>query len=496
MPTDNNPILPDNHETSPEALSIPRFTNLGQYRREFKWKVYRKSLEPVPYVHSIACSLTDSVPNLPGLEFSCDYTDWIFPVTDNTDLIIKTRYLKPEMEIRDLQAYMRPEDHLTKYNSTFGANGNEKIEIRQKLVRGRTYKDILKFAFQFEHTKRHWPQYYGFKTTHDLIKRCAQFQARIIEKAETQMRNFCHMELLVLDSVRALASGFDEHGYIEPTALVSGANGPFFEVARYDYDTHGPHSQSMTRPEGDKLGKILKHIILSMSSQPSLASSPLSSVIYPPRMNVSILSTMKNSRKSGLSFVAFRKQMWNLSPALELRETSKTTNERLHVHFNDEVEQFVAVGVEHGDDDEDAGDIDDDDDSSSDDGLMMKRSSKPNVLNQDNQNNTQTNFSAGGSSIAILPSTMLKYRVGAPELTEPTTKILLHSQDENADVSRNLSSTFATYQESISVTHGSTQLNTLWVMNGGGECGDLHSPPGTFMCEEGDDDVVATGLID
>lgn len=153
------------------------------------------------------------------------------------------------------------------------------------------------------------------------------------------------------------------------------------------------------------------------------------------------------------------------------------------------------MGVEHGDDDEDAGDIDDDDDSSSDDGLMMKRSSKPNALNQDNQNNTQTNFSAGGSSIAILPSTMLKYRVGAPELTEPTTKILLHCQDENAGVSRNLSSTFAKYQESISVTHGRTQLNTLWVMNGGGECGDLHSPPGTFMCE-GDDDVVATGLMD
>ncbi|KAH9203304.1 hypothetical protein DL95DRAFT_504868 [Leptodontidium sp. 2 PMI_412] len=198
-----------------------------------------------------------------------------------------------------------------------------------------------------------------------------------------------------------------------------------------------------------------------------------------------------------LSLKSWRQDNVNELPSITLSgEQSLETNERRHVHFNDKVEQFVAVDVEDGDDDEDAGDIDGDDDSSSDDGLMMKRSSKPNVLNQNNQNNTQTNFSAEGSSIAILPSTTLKYRVGAPELTEPTTKILLDSQDENADVSRNLSSTFAKYQESISVTHGKTQLNTLWVMNGGGECGDLHSPPGTFMCEEGDDDVVATGLID
>jgi hypothetical protein len=67
-------------------------------------------------------------------------------------------------------------------------------------------------------------------------------------------------------------------------------------------------------------------------------------------------------------------------------EQSPATNERRHIHFNDKVEQSIAVDVEDGDDNEDEEGsyaTHDDDNSSSDSGLfMMKGSSKPRILNQ------------------------------------------------------------------------------------------------------------------
>ena len=192
------------------------------------------------------------------------------------------------------------------------------------------------------------------------------------------------------------------------------------------------------------------------------------------------------------------------SLSASLREQSPAMNERRHIHFNDKVEQFAAVDVEDSDDDEDGIEsyaIDDDDDDDGDDGddssddglLMMKRSSKPTVLNQSNRNSSQASFSAESRTIAALPSTTLKYREDAPELTEPATKMLLESQDENAGLSGN---PFAKHNDRISVARDRTQLNALWERNGGEARGHLHCPPcGTFMCEEGDDDV-ARSLFD
>ena len=72
-------------------------------------------------------------------------------------------------------------------------------------------------------------------------------------------------------------------------------------------------------------------------------------------------------------------------------EQSLVTSERKHIHFNDKVEQWIAVDIIDGDDDEggiesyaidDDDDDDGDDDSSPDDGfLMMKESSRLKVLN-------------------------------------------------------------------------------------------------------------------
>ncbi|KAH6699883.1 hypothetical protein BKA61DRAFT_582732 [Leptodontidium sp. MPI-SDFR-AT-0119] len=253
--------------------------------------------------------------------------------------------------------------------------------------------------------------------------------------------------------------------------------------------------------------RSLSEVMLQMSISATSLLNPATSAVRASRSDATCTAQKSDRVSIGtvtadyvtppLSLQSWRQDNVNELPSVTPPgEQSLATNERRHIHFSDKVEQFIALDVEDSDDDEDAREIDGDDDSSSDDGLMMKRSSKPNVLNRGSGKSSQTNFSAERSTIAILPSTTLKYRVDAPKPTEPTTKILIDSEDENADVSRNLSSTFAKYQESISVTHGRTQLNTLRVMNGGGGCGDLHFPISTFMCEEGDSDVVATGLID
>lgn len=104
---------------------------------------------------------------------------------------------------------------------------------------------------------------------------------------------------------------------------------------------------------------------------------------------VSIGRTTSDYVTLPLSLKSWRQDNINKFPsATLLGEKSLGTNERRHIHFNNKVEQFIAVDIEDGDGDEDAGDIDGDDDSSSDDGLMMRGSLKPNVLNNGKRNSS------------------------------------------------------------------------------------------------------------
>ena len=98
------------------------------------------------------------------------------------------------------------------------------------------------------------------------------------------------------------------------------------------------------------------------------------------------------------------------------------SGERKHIHFNEQVEQCIAVDVK-GDDDDDA-DIDpyDFDDSDSDDGaIMMKRTA---VKKRPLPRKAKSDNSSSGESrtIAMLPSTTLKYREDTPEVTESAMK--------------------------------------------------------------------------
>lgn len=95
--------------------------------------------------------------------------------------------------------------------------------------------------------------------------------------------------------------------------------------------------------------------------------------------------------------------------------------ERRHIHFNNEVEQCIAV--EAKDDEEHAldpsvfflGEEDDDgDDTESDDGIVMMRHFSP-KSSPSSRSTPRGSFSSESKTIAPLPSTTLKYRSDTPE---------------------------------------------------------------------------------
>jgi hypothetical protein len=214
---------------------------------------------------------------------------------------------------------------------------------------------------------------------------------------------------------------------------------------------------------------------------------------------------------------------------LSLGEQSPATDERRHIQFNDKVEQFIAVMDARDDDDDQHGREGyspyDTDDSSSDEGLiMMKGLSRPNIPKQSSQSSSRNSFNAGSRSIELLPSTTLKYREHAIELGEPATdrggrfwnprlslslsqetlrssqpssKMLLDSDDGDADVSWEPRSVFANHEDVIPVTHGILQQNASSGMNGCNEHSNLvRTPSGMFIpYGEDEDGAEAVGLF-
>lgn len=125
---------------------------------------------------------------------------------------------------------------------------------------------------------------------------------------------------------------------------------------------------------------------------------------------------------TGYSFSSRRMSQTNSSVAVSTDSSGVTSPsyERKHIHFNEQVEQCIAVEVKGEDDD----DIDTDrfgEDSDSDGGVMMKRSrsrkSAP-ILKKRKKKAS----SSEGKIIAMLPSTTLKYREDTPEPHETAMK--------------------------------------------------------------------------
>jgi hypothetical protein len=201
--------------------------------------------------------------------------------------------------------------------------------------------------------------------------------------------------------------------------------------------------------------------------------------------------------------------------------------DRKHIHFNEQVEQCIALEMK-GEDDEPEPEIVYDSDSD-DGGIMMKRSNSQRRLPPLHRSTTpRPSFSNESKTIAMLPSTTLKYREDTPEPLEtamkhsngywnssklspspsqetlrpskPSTRILLgDDEDDDADMDWQPPSAFANRKDSVSVaqerfqslhsTDSSSSLN-------GEPSGMRRTPSGMFMpYEEDEDDVVSEGLF-
>ncbi|ROT39742.1 hypothetical protein SODALDRAFT_358159 [Sodiomyces alkalinus F11] len=102
--------------------------------------------------------------------------------------------------------------------------------------------------------------------------------------------------------------------------------------------------------------------------------------------------------------------------------------ERKHIHFNEQVEQCIAVEARGEDEDDDDGDDDDadtercDDSDSADEGIMMKRSKPRKRMPVLRRRTKKSKKPSEKKIIAMLPSTTLKYREDATESTETAMK--------------------------------------------------------------------------
>jgi hypothetical protein len=112
------------------------------------------------------------------------------------------------------------------------------------------------------------------------------------------------------------------------------------------------------------------------------------------------------------------------STSSSLDATTPGTEKR-HIHFNNKVEQCIAVDKDADDPEEHYGAIDEDEDDSDDDGIIMMQTAngKERKLNQTG-GTPRGSFSSDQppkTTIAMLPATTLKYRGDTPEPPERTT---------------------------------------------------------------------------
>ena len=141
----------------------------------------------------------------------------------------------------------------------------------------------------------------------------------------------------------------------------------------------------------------------------------------------------KTGRRPGLDrantdFVTFPFSSRGLSTDNSLFPTAVSSGlvspsgERKHIHFNEQVAQCIAVEIK-GDDDEDDIEPEINYNSDSDDGAIMMKRTKGKKL-RPVLKKTKSHSHSGGESktIAMLPSTTLKYREDTPEPTESAMK--------------------------------------------------------------------------
>jgi hypothetical protein len=110
----------------------------------------------------------------------------------------------------------------------------------------------------------------------------------------------------------------------------------------------------------------------------------------------------------------------SVAPSVESSGFISPNSERKHIHFNEQVEQCIAVEAK-GEDEDEMIDEHFGSDSDSDDGVMMKRvKTKKRPISR--RKTMKSKPATEGKTIAMLPSTTLKYREDTPEPRETAMK--------------------------------------------------------------------------
>ncbi|KFY28315.1 hypothetical protein V493_02985 [Pseudogymnoascus sp. VKM F-4281 (FW-2241)] len=128
----------------------------------------------------------------------------------------------------------------------------------------------------------------------------------------------------------------------------------------------------------------------------------------------------------------------SLLPSVMSSGLTSPGTEKKHIHFNEQVEQCIALEMKGDEDDDDAvpypsDGLGDSDDSDSDDGaIMMKRSSSKRRLPPLAKKPAPPTPNTDIETIAMLPSTTLKYREDTPE---PPESALKHSSSWSLSIS-------------------------------------------------------------
>lgn len=214
-------------------------------------------------------------------------------------------------------------------------------------------------------------------------------------------------------------------------------------------------------------------------------------------------------------------------PSISSSGVASPSYEKKHIHFNEQVEQCIALDMK-GDDEDEVDTYAVDSDSDSDEGVvMMKRSNSRRTLpaiGSAKKAAAQNNSSNESKTIAMLPSTTLKYREDTPEPPETAMKhnafwrispspseetlrpskssgfLLGDDDDDDDDLTWQPPSAFASRRDSISLAQD--RMNGLQISGASSNeepanpSGMRRTPSGMFMpYEEDEDDVVSEGLF-
>ena len=197
-----------------------------------------------------------------------------------------------------------------------------------------------------------------------------------------------------------------------------------------------------------------------------------------------------------------------------------------HIHFNNKVEQCIAINKDVDDRPEFYKAVHDDDEDSSEDDLLVMRpvrnATKAKIRSA--PSTPRNSFSSDSKTIAMLPSTTLNYRGDTPDPAEqkskqreslwnggsnlspspsqqtlrpssPSTNFLLDDEDEDADIDWQPSASSGRRDGSLYPRHG-LQLDPSDDNDADEEHSGLRrTPSGMFMPYEDEDDVGNAGLL-